>query len=65
MYAGADRLVDPQGSREFAARASGSTLRSGVVTARCFEGLYHELFNELDAQVVFDTLQGWLDARFP
>ncbi|MFM9901593.1 MAG: lysophospholipase [Polaromonas sp.] len=65
MYAGADRLVDPQGSREFAARARGPTVRPGMVTARCFEGLYHELFNELDAQVVFDTLRGWLDARFP
>ena len=65
MYAGADRLVNPAGSREFAARASGPAVRPGMVTAHCFEGLYHELFNELDAPVVFDTLRAWLDARFP
>ena len=65
MYAGADRLVNPAGSRTFAARATGPGVRPGLVTARCLEGLYHELFNELDASVVFDTLKTWLDARFP
>ena len=65
MYAGVDRLVNPAGSREFASRATGPEVRPGLVTARCFEGLYHELFNELDAGAVFDTLKTWLDARFP
>lgn len=59
MYAGDDRLVDPAGSRAFAAAAP-----SGVVTTRCFDGLFHEIFNEPDPQPVFDTLQGWLGARF-
>jgi alpha-beta hydrolase superfamily lysophospholipase len=59
MYAGDDRLVDPAGSRAFAAAAP-----SSVVTARCFDGLYHEIFNEVDPQPVFDTLRGWLDERF-
>lgn len=59
MYAGADRLVNPAGSRDFAA-----TSPRGVVTARCFEPLYHEIFNEADAGPVFDCLRQWLDARF-
>jgi len=59
LYAGADKLVNPAGSRAFAAVAPKS-----VVSARCFEGLYHEIFNELEAQAVFDELKQWLDARF-
>jgi alpha-beta hydrolase superfamily lysophospholipase len=59
MYAGDDRLVKPQGSRDFAAAAP-----QKLVTTVCFDGLYHEIFNELDARPVFDTLRQWLDARF-
>lgn len=59
MYAGADKLVDPGGSRAFAAAAPAQ-----VVTARCFEDLFHEIFNEIDAQPVFDLLRRWLDERF-
>lgn len=65
MYAGADRLVRPAGSRAFAdAAASSPAVRSGMLTTQCFEGLYHELFNEADAAPVFDTLKAWLNARF-
>ena len=60
MFAGDDRLVDPEGSRRFAASASPE-----VVRAVCFEALYHELFNEPGADAVFDTLQGWLASRIP
>jgi len=59
MYAGADQLVNPAGSRAFAAAAP-----KEMVTVRCFDDLYHEIFNELDAEPVFDTLRQWLDARF-
>lgn len=59
LYAGADRLVNPAGSRAFAAAAP-----QKVVSAHCFEGLYHEIFNELDAAPVFVELKKWLDARF-
>lgn len=59
MYAGDDRLVKPQGSRDFAAAAPHK-----VLTTVCFDGLYHEIFNELDARPVFDALRQWLDARF-
>jgi alpha-beta hydrolase superfamily lysophospholipase len=59
LYAGADKLVNPAGSRAFAAQAPPQ-----VVTARCFEGLYHEIFNELQPEPVFAALRQWLDARF-
>ena len=58
MYAGADALVHPRGSREFAAAAP-----PAVVSSREFEGLYHELFNEADPTEVFETLEHWLDGR--
>ena len=35
-----------------------------VVNSRCFEDLYHELFNERDADPVFETLEHWLDQGF-
>jgi alpha-beta hydrolase superfamily lysophospholipase len=59
LYAGDDRLVDPAGSRAFAAAAPRAVVRS-----RCFEGAYHEIFNEADSQPVFDTLHRWLDEHF-
>ena len=65
MYAGADRLVNAAGSRAFVTQATKASASPGLVTARCFEGLYHELFNELDADTVFETLKIWLDSRFP
>lgn len=61
LYAGADKLVNPAGSRAFAAAAP-----KAMVSARCFEPLYHEIFNEVapDNEQVFAQLQSWLDTRF-
>ena len=59
MYAGDDRLLNPDGSRVFAAQAP-----KNVVTTQCFDTLYHEIFNEKDAAPVFATLKKWLDQRF-
>ena len=59
MYAGSDMLLNPAGSRAFAASAP-----AGIVSSRCFEDLYHEIFNELDTKAVFAELKTWLDARF-
>ena len=59
LYAGGDRIVDPAGSRAFAAAAPAS-----VVTTRSFDRLYHELFNETDPEPVYLALRQWLDARF-
>ena len=65
MYAGADRLVNPAGSRAFALRAAASpSVKPGTVSAACFERLYHEIFNEAETVPVFATLKTWLDARF-
>lgn len=58
MYAGADGLVNPAGSRAFAAAAPRK-----VVTAHCFDDAYHELFNEPDAAEVFAMMKGWLDQQ--
>jgi len=60
LYAGQDRLVNPQGSRSFAQHAP-----ANVVISQCFEDLYHEIFNERDAAPVFAALQQWLAQRFP
>jgi alpha-beta hydrolase superfamily lysophospholipase len=65
MYAGADRLVSPKGSRRFAKLAAESkAVKPGTVTAKCFDGYYHELFNEPQPAPVFELLETWLDARF-
>ena len=57
MWAGSDKLVNPAGSRAFAAAAP-----KAVVQSHCFEPLYHELFNESPelAEPVFDMLRHWL-----
>jgi alpha-beta hydrolase superfamily lysophospholipase len=59
MYAGADRLVRPEGSRAFSAVAPPQQVHS-----RCFDGLFHELFNEADPSAVYAELRAWLDPRF-
>ena len=60
LYAGDDHLVSPAGSRAFAAAAPPS-----VVSAKCFDALYHEIFNEADAAPVFQALKDWLDRLAP
>ena len=61
LYAGADKLVDPAGSRAFASAAPPT-----VLTSRCFDALYHEIFNESEPgrRQVLAQLKSWLDARF-
>jgi alpha-beta hydrolase superfamily lysophospholipase len=49
-----DRIIDPEGSLEFARRAGG---RVKVVR---YPGRYHEPFNDLDAEEVFADLAAWL-----
>jgi len=58
LYAGSDRLVNPEGSRRFAQAAP-----TDVVHSLCFDALYHEIFNEGD-EAVFTALQRWLGLRF-
>ena len=61
LYAGDDKLVNPAGSRAFAASAP-----QAMVSTHCFDGMYHEIFNETAPQraLVFAELKRWLDARF-
>lgn len=59
IYAGDDRLVDPAGSRAFAQVAPPSKLSTS-----CYAAHYHEIFNEREAEPVFDRLRRWLDERF-
>lgn len=59
LYAGDDRLLNSNGSTRFAAAAP-----KDVVKAVCFESLYHEIFNELKAEPVFDALKTWMDQKF-
>ncbi|TCI09185.1 alpha/beta hydrolase [Dyella soli] len=61
LVAGADKLVDPTGSRDFAAGAwAGQKL-----TTRYFDSLYHELFNEAEParSQVLKQLGDWLQKR--
>lgn len=62
LWAGDDRLVAPAGSQAFADRAP-----PAMVQAQCFEGAYHELFNESDdfAAPVFARLRDWLGGLRP
>ena len=55
LFAGQDKLVSPQGSRDFLKLAPGA-----MVQSLCFEALFHEIFNEAQAGGVFAALQQWL-----
>ncbi len=59
LVAGADALVDPNGSRLFAEGAP-----SSLVTLRWYATLRHEIFNERepDRTRVLEDLEGWLDS---
>ncbi len=59
LYAGQDRLVNAQASADFAQSAP-----ADVVQAQCFEGMYHEIFNDLYRAQVFTALKRWLLSRF-
>lgn len=60
LYGGADCVVNPRAARQFAMAAP-----PGLVTAHGFDGMFHEVFNELDSEPVFSALRQWLDTRFP
>ena len=67
LYAGDDHLVNPAGSRAFAAVAGASAqVQPGILSAQIFDSLYHEIFNEAPsaASPVYAALKTWLDARF-
>ncbi|HLX01526.1 MAG TPA: alpha/beta hydrolase, partial [Trinickia sp.] len=54
----ADKLTEPDGSRDFAAHV-GSADR----TLTLYEGSYHETMNDLDRERVIEALIEWIDAH--
>jgi alpha-beta hydrolase superfamily lysophospholipase len=60
MYGDADAVADPQAARELFARVA-----SLDKAEHCFEGYYHEIFNETGRAAVFAALAAWLEARAP
>lgn len=59
IYSGDERVLEPLGSTRFA-----ETAPQDLVASKRFDKLYHEIFNEVDAAPVFETVQKWLDLRF-
>jgi alpha-beta hydrolase superfamily lysophospholipase len=61
LVAGADKLVNPSGSRDF----SSASWAGNKVTTRYFDSLYHELFNEAEParSQVLKQLGDWLQKR--
>ena len=55
LWGEADRIINPAGCRALAAAAPAQQL-----AAQGFAGLYHEIFNELQADSVLQRLQAWL-----
>ena len=54
----ADKLTEPEGSREF-----GAHVGSADRTLTMYEGAYHETMNDIDRDRVIDALIAWIDAR--
>jgi alpha-beta hydrolase superfamily lysophospholipase len=55
LWAGADRVVRPAGSANFATAAP-----AHMLTARVFPGLFHEIFNEPERAQVLRQVANWL-----
>ncbi|MDB5906195.1 MAG: lysophospholipase [Massilia sp.] len=56
LVAGEDHLIDADGSKRFFAQ-----LPAGLAQMHVYDGMYHEVFNEIDAQRPLDDLKEWLD----
>ena len=59
LYAGQDKLVNPQGSATFIKNAS-----THHVQSQCFNVMYHEIFNDPEKHLVFQKIIQWLDKRY-
>ena len=58
MQSGEDRLTDPAATRSLVADAP-----SDLVDYVEWEGLYHEMFNEPEKEMVFERVEEWLSNR--
>jgi len=57
VYAGDDHIIDPGGSAALA-----KVLPAGA-EAKAYPRQYHEIFNELDAPLLFEDVRAWLARR--
>jgi len=57
LLAGDDRIADIGASEELAARTT------APVFARTYPGMFHELFNERDREIVFQDVEAWIEGR--
>lgn len=53
-----DRIVNPKGSHDFF-----GMLPNGLGTAHFYPDYFHEIFNEIGADKVFDDVKNWLTAQ--
>jgi alpha-beta hydrolase superfamily lysophospholipase len=60
LHGSADRMVLPDGSREFFAK-----VRSPGSQFKEYPGAYHGLFADLDSEQVIADLLAWIEARLP
>ncbi len=60
MHGTADRLTDPEGSKQLYGRAA-----TPDKELKLWEGLYHELVNEPEKKEVMDTILAWMEQRIP
>ena len=58
MQSGADKLVLPEGAKEYFDKVGSSDK-----TFKLWPGLYHEMFNEPEQAQVLNFASGWLDAH--
>jgi len=58
LHGARDQLIYPGGSQRFFARATAPE------RAYClYPGMYHEIFNEVDKEMVFQDIESWLTER--
>jgi alpha-beta hydrolase superfamily lysophospholipase len=58
LHGSRDLIIDPSGSQRFFARSSAPE------RALCFyPGMYHEIFNEVEQETVFQDIETWLTQR--
>jgi lysophospholipase len=58
MYAGDDPIADPRAAERLFDRVASSDK-----TRLCYDGFYHEIFNEVGRAVVFADLAAWVEER--
>src|SRR5262249_28247225 len=60
LHGGADRVTNPEGSKELNQRAG-----SMDKTLKIYPGFYHDLLHEPEREMVANDIIGWIDARAP